>query len=490
MKMSIGSLPEEISKGIILQLRNDGDGHAHQEQEGKKARDNNVTSSSFTRKKKPATMAFFGPTNRLHDLLTEHHVERTHHNKTFEEVRLLSSLQELVKNNANKQGEEVQQHSSWTDLFARPDKKVIWVSDDCYLGRATLNTAFEVPDQFLPILSFNVVNAMAVPDWHLYAKSSETASATADSLMRLLAGSDIRELRVTDSSEAPMVISPSALEDFLKGSPALQNLCFFWVTLTAEHCKALQAAASLDLHLRICRCVIQDLGSALTTTFQCHCITGLTMENTKLNRESLQSLANSLRKSMHLETLELVNMRLAASALTNLADALQDNRGLVTLNLSRNEINDASWTPLIAALARHPSMKVLQLERTRLTRDRRRLTAEQRIPRTACVSQMLAENKVLIEIVLTTHEHDPGEWETCLRHLETNFYRPRVRAVPKQASRSGLLVQENTGVIYPESVYSKSNSKTVEKKTLETGSNMNTSPTGKSKKRVVLNKAA
>jgi hypothetical protein len=399
------------------------------------------------------------PTMRLHDLLARPDVHRADSNNApFEEAELEDTLESLIE-----------QGWKWSDLFASLEtSKVIWTGSDTYVGRGDLNNIYSVPGHYEPVISFNAADSTSFGGLHVYAPSSLQASTTAESLLHLLAASDISELRITDNDAAsPLAISSTSLENFLSCSLNLTSLCFFWVTLGESHCQTLAAVSSQDLHLRICRCVLRDGGSALRTALRDNTgITGLTMENTRMSSTNIMAFADSLRFCPHLETLELTNMRFTFNELRAFTQALQENQGLVSLNLSRNHIPDGSWIALFAALARHPTLELLQLERTRLSRTRRRLSNELRASRTHHVLEMLQQNTVLTKIVLTCYEHDVASLTACDRFLEANLYRPRILAVSNQDNTGALigralnaarehpnvlwmLIQDNVNIVVP-----------------------------------------
>jgi hypothetical protein len=239
------------------------------------------------------TTNIFSPTMLLHDLLARPDVHRADSNNVpFEEAELEGTLESLIG-------------WKWSDLFALLEtSKIIWTGSDTYVGRGDLKNIYSVPGQYEPIISFNAADSKSFGGLHVYAPSSLQASTTADSLLHLLAASDINELRITDNDAASsLAISSTSLENFLSCSQNLTSLCFFWVTLGESHCQTLAAVSSQDLHLRICRCVLRDGGSALRTALRDNTgITGLTMENTRMSSTNIMAFADSLRFCPHLET--------------------------------------------------------------------------------------------------------------------------------------------------------------------------------------------
>jgi hypothetical protein len=143
-------------------------------------------------------------------------------------------------------------------------------------------------------------------------------------------------------------------------------------------------------------------------------------------------IANGLRVNSSLKSLET---RFDANNREHLAiaRALQENKGLADLNLSDGLMSDETWGALCDSLKAHPTLKVLNLQYTTHTDAEPSAAAAKLKSRTQSLLEMMKVNMSIHTIHLDICYYSKQDLfqRSVIPYLETNRFRPRVRAIQK-----------------------------------------------------------
>jgi hypothetical protein len=137
-------------------------------------------------------------------------------------------------------------------------------------------------------------------------------------------------------------------------------------------------------------------------------------------------LANGLRGNSRMKSLKLsisTSDEVSNRTFLAIAGALKENKGLVDLNLSYSlRLNDGTWDAICDSLKTHPTLKVLNLWS---------ITAPAVIKsQIQALVDMVKVNTMIHTIYLDADYSHPELYRrSVIPYLETNRFRPRVRAI-------------------------------------------------------------
>jgi hypothetical protein len=269
--------------------------------------------------------------------------------------------------------------------------------------------------------------------------TTQTASATCNFLIHLLASSDKRAVYMKGSSRPLPPISGPALSRLFKCSRGnLREVTLRDMIFNEEHIRALASAApqELDLVIRACR-----FSGDKACRNACRHWLQSGGGPTELYRCVIDSdvLSDAIRGNSRLGKLFLSPERASTaddSELSLLVSALAKNKGLTDFDAFWYAISDENWSILCCSLQNHPTLTNLDLACTgpKNPEGKRLFSEDQKINRTLELAEMMQTNKILHTIRLFPGEFDERIFtESIQPRLEANLHRPRVLAIKKEA---------------------------------------------------------
>jgi hypothetical protein len=202
-----------------------------------------------------------------------------------------------------------------------------------------------------------------------------------------------------------------------------------------DHCLALGSYSRPDLEIILTRCKITSTGASALAE-----ILRRNQGPTKLDWCEIDNLvlANGLRGNCRLKSLILRlsdNADVGNQELLAFAGALRENKGLVVLDLSYDfSVNDETWNAVCDSLKSHSTLEVLDF-RVGLLLASRPVPAAVTRSRTQALIDMMKVNMSIHTIRMHScyNEHEIFQG-SVIPYLETNRFRPRVRAIQKTRS--------------------------------------------------------
>jgi hypothetical protein len=274
------------------------------------------------------------------------------------------------------------------------------------------------------------------------ATAVANVTATCDFMVRLLATSDKRDLRISgENNHVPPPISGDAISLFFQECQAcLGQVTLHYMALNEDQCRALAntTMSRLDVVVKLSSCRLLN-GTAVAGAFLQFCLQSDRgpVELFWCNID-IQIIARALTGTSRVTKLNpYSSVRNDDTNVAVLLAALANNRGLVELDLQHHLISDDNWMILCQSLQAHATLTSLDLNRTSPlmtipTGGGTMLTDEQKTHRTRLLQEMVQRNTVLHTIVLPERERDEQIYtQEILSRLATNMYRPRVLAVKK-----------------------------------------------------------
>jgi hypothetical protein len=267
--------------------------------------------------------------------------------------------------------------------------------------------------------------------------STQTASATCNFLIRLLASSEKRAVYMKGSSRPLLPVSGPALSqlfDHSRGS--LREVTLRDMILNEEHIRILASSPLQELVLRGCR--FSD-NEACRTAFRHWLQSG--GGPTELYRCLIDSdvLSDAMRGNSRLGKLLLSPERASIAddrEMSLLVSALAENKGMTHFDAFWYAISDENWSILCRSLQKHPTLANVDLACTgpKNPAGKRLFTEEQKTNRTLALAEMMQTNTILHTIRLFPGEFDERIFADSIQpRLEANLNRPRVIAVEKEA---------------------------------------------------------
>lgn len=335
--------------------------------------------------------------------------------------------------------------------------KVVWTSRNTYV-------AVRSRQQYGISGLYSLVLSIETSFWgtklDVYAPTAADAKATVDILMQLLAMIVIPLLKISANAEVEAVlpISRGSLEYFLSQNQSAERICFERVTLTEEHCRALAQADERNCRMiALENCRLGDEGAAFVHSIRANQgPSSLSLFRIGVSHANILGLADSLRMTTCLRTLELRDIGLDEEQVFALVSSLQGNVGLISIDLRGNQISERNWHVLMDSVRGHATLEYLGLESTcglgYITENMMTRMARKR--RTRAVETMLLTNKALTGIDLSVNEFDEECMETVNACLIINKNRHRADAlirIPDPNVRGYVLGQTLSFVrLYPD----------------------------------------
>lgn len=270
-----------------------------------------------------------------------------------------------------------------------------------------------------------------------------TARTAFDLLVRLLVNSSehIFHVFISGPLKEPAAMSGPSLarlfQESSRDNSKLRKVILKGMILNEEHVRALATVSHPDMQVTLGHCNLSDDDACRDAFIEClQSDRGpTTLDDCRMNG---RVLAAAITGNSRVTSLKLPGLlRTFDAGMDVFSRALATNRGLIELNLRFIPISNENWTILFQSLRGHPTLTKLNLGMTSPARDddgNTILTFHEKVRRTGAVAQMMKENTVLHDVDLTQDECNQRIYaESILPRLETNLYRPRVRAIKKAA---------------------------------------------------------
>jgi hypothetical protein len=266
--------------------------------------------------------------------------------------------------------------------------------------------------------------------------STQTASATCNFLIHLLANSEKRAIYMKGSSRPLLPISGPVLSQLVnhrRGS--LREVTLRDMIFNEEHITVLASSPLQELVLR--GCTFSD-DEACRNAFRRWLQGG--RGPTEMYRCIIDSdvLSEAMRGNSRLGKLLLSPERASTAddcEMSLLVSALADNKGLTHFDAFWYAISDDNWSILCRSLQKHPTLANVDLACTgpKNPAGKRLFTEEQKTDRTLALAKVMQTNTILNTIRLFPGEFDERIFAELIQpRLEANLNRPRVLAVKKE----------------------------------------------------------
>jgi hypothetical protein len=385
----------------------------------------------------------FSSTNRLHELFR---ADAQEIHQEFTEVVIDGRLEDLLEKGW-----------TWNELHSFVRGKVVWTGRNTYVAVRS-RQQYNVSGFHAAVLSIDTTFWGQKLD--VYAPTPAQAMYTLDTLMLLLAVSDIPHLEISADFELVLPISAPALEYFLTQNQSVQRLCFERVSLNEQHCRTLATTGGENnrtIALKSCR--LNDEGAAFVDSIRENKgPASLSFFRLGMSHTNLLALTDVLGTTACLRTLELRDLRLSESQVHAFANVFKKNSGLVSFDLGGNQISDDNWEVLTSSIRSHDSLEYLGLERTSGSAwiAENVLSAERKKRRTLAILEMLETNTVLKKIEVSTNEIDHEIMPVIDNHLVINRNRRRAVALEKVDTHvRGFVLEQTLGYVrlYPDLVW-------------------------------------
>jgi hypothetical protein len=261
------------------------------------------------------------------------------------------------------------------------------------------------------------------------ALSPEHSLEICDVVLRLLAASVVHSVILDNShSHYGALISAPSLAYLLEQCQSLKFLSLEDLEMDENHCRALGAYSRPGLEIVLTHCAITGAGTSVLAE-----VLGRNQGPTKLFICAMDNvvIADGLRGNSRLKIFRPLISSIPEDGnrqVLAIAGALKENKGLVTLDLrnSHLSVSDETWGAVCDSLKTHPTLEVLNLHSTDY--DDAPLAP-------AALKALLDTVKVNLSIhtINLRYHYRQHEifLESVLPYLETNRFRPRVRAIQK-----------------------------------------------------------
>jgi hypothetical protein len=385
----------------------------------------------------------FSSCSRLHDLF---HADAQEIYEEFTEFEIDGRLEDILETGI-----------TWQEFHKFVRGKVVWTAGNTYVAVRS-RQQYSISGLHHAVLSIDTMLWGQKLD--VYAPTPAQAKYTLDTLLLLLAVSDIPLLEISADFEVSLPISTSALEYFLTQNQSVQSLFFERVLLNEEHCRIL---ATIDeennrtIDFRSCR--LGDEGAAFVESIRENKgPSNLSFSRLGMSHTNLLALTRALGTTSCLRNLELKDLRLSESQICAIANVFKKNVGLVSVDLEGNEISADNWEILTGSIRNHASLEYLGLERTSGSAwiSEQVLSAKRKKQRSLSMLAVLETNVVLKGIHMSTNEIDDDIMPLIDARLVINQNRHRARALAKVDSYARGYVLEQTVCfvrLYPDLIF-------------------------------------
>jgi hypothetical protein len=360
----------------------------------------------------------FSPCTRLHDLiesLGRLQGLRRYHPEPSQELNLDVSNEELLS---------AKSAFIFADLFAMLGNKdtVAWLTPHAAVARKGGRAAScfdHVPHCYR--FSFNVDGKYVVA----LALSPEHLLEICDIVVRLLAVSVAQSVCLSHWRTLDVFINAPTLAYLMEQCQSLKSLTLSHIALDEDHCRMLGDFSRPDLEIILNYCRLTSAGASALAE-----VLGRNQGPSKIDQCYFDHvvLADGLRGNSRLKSWRprfSSDVEVRDRAILAIAGAVKENKGLVHLDLMHSfRMSDETWDAVCESLKTHPTLEVLDLWSTSAP-----AVLKSRI-------QALVDMVEVSMSMHTIHLHDRYSEHELFRdsvipYLETNQFRPRVRAIQK-----------------------------------------------------------
>jgi hypothetical protein len=402
----------------------------------------------------------FSPCTRLHDLLESRgRLERVRrrHPEPLQELNLDVSTEELLS---------AERGVTFADLYAMlgNEDTIVWLTQDTSIVRAGGRAALclnHVRDCYRLCFDADGKEIEAA------ARSPEHLLEICDVVARLLAASVVHSVFLQKwSSPFELIITPT-LAYLMENCESLKFLYLINLKMDENHCRVLGAYSRPDLEIVLDGCRVTGAGASALAE-----VLGRNQGPTKLDwcyTIDNSVLANGLRGNSRLKSWKPRISRSPEDGnqeLLAVAGALRENKGLVDLCLLHDfRMSDETWDAVCDSLKAHPTLEVLVLHSVAIA-----LAAAVLKSRIQALLDMMKVNVSIRTLRLDRSLTNTDVYqESVVPYLETNRFRPRVRAIQKtrpfpyranvlgralfavraDANKMWMLLSENAEIAFP-----------------------------------------
>lgn len=385
----------------------------------------------------------FSSCHRLHDLFRADAQEIY---EEFTEVEIDGRLEDILEAGL-----------TWKEFHSFVRGKVLWTARNTYVTVRS-RQQYSISGFHHAVLSINTLFWGQKLD--VYAPTPAQAKYTLDTLLLLLAVSDIPLLEISADFELTLPISTSALEYFLTQNQSVQRLCFERVSLNEEHCRTLARTGEANnrtIDLKSCR--LNDEGAAFVESIRENKgPSNISFSRLGMSHTNLLALTEVLGTTSCLRNLELKDLKLSESQICAIAKVFKKNVGLVSVDLAGSDISAINWERLTTSIRNHDSLEYLGLERTSGSAwiSEHVLSAEGKKQRSLSILAALKTNVVLKGIHMSTNEIDQETMPMIDALLVINQNRHRARALAKVDSHArGFVLGKTLSFVrlYPDLIF-------------------------------------
>jgi hypothetical protein len=350
----------------------------------------------------------------------------------LQELNLDVSLEELLSAQRAAQLLSDQRAFRYADFYLMlgNEDTIAWLTPHASVvrtgGIASRLCSYNLPGDYK--FSFNVNGK----ELSVVARSSEALSEIVDVVRRLLVANNTSFVDRLDFSTAGKpgegFFDAPSFADLMEQCQSLKTLTLFGLSsLQEDHFRVLEDFSKPGLEIGLHQCRIAGAAAAVLaqvlnsnhgpTKLDCCDIDNFVLSDGLRGNSRLKSLSPRISRSLEDGNRELL-------AITG---ALRENKGLVRLDLSYDYMTFETWGAICDSLKTHPTLEVLYLRTTEIP-----LAAAELKSRIQALLEMLKVNTSIQTILLSyrysQHEIFRG---SVIPYLETNRFRPRVRAIQK-----------------------------------------------------------
>jgi hypothetical protein len=367
----------------------------------------------------------FSPCTRWHGLLESRGIRPP---ERMQELNLDVSTEELLS---------AKRAFTYSDLYAmlgRNGTAAAWLSPHAAVARGderAVYSWFRLDESRRFCLSADGNEIVAL------ARSPEHLSEICDVVVRLLAASAVHSviLQKWNYHDDALINAPTTVAYLMEQCQSLKVLNLHDVGyLDEDHCRVLGAFSRPDPEIELIRCELTSAGASALAE-----VLGRNQGPTKLDQCDIDNsfLADGLRGNSCLKSLtpqsssgvlEIGNREVLA-----ISGALRENKGLVELHLTHCSMSDETWDEVCDSLETHPTLQVLSLQdSTHRYAEPPPLAPAVLKPRIQALADMMKMNMSIhtIHLYNSYRQHELFR-ESVIPYLETNRFRPRVRAIQK-----------------------------------------------------------
>jgi hypothetical protein len=261
-------------------------------------------------------------------------------------------------------------------------------------------------------------------------RSPEHLLEIGDVVLRLLAASVVHSVILNEWTTLwNVLVNAPTLAFLMEQYQSLKDLKLINLEIDEGHCRVLGVSSRSGLKIELFQCKLTSAGTSALAE-----VMGSNQGPTKLIHCMIDYsvLANGLRGNSRLKSLTLCDSQYRVGGsreLCAIADALKENKGLDDLDLGRDSrMNDETWDAVCDSLKTHPTLQVLNLGMFIGA-----LSSPAKLKsRIRAIVDMLKESMSIDTIHMDHRYMELGLFqESVIPYLETNKFRPRVRAIQK-----------------------------------------------------------